>query len=205
MGFPSLSSADKSKPLIIAVTGGSGSCKSTLLREIVRIFPEKITTLSQDCYYKDLSHLSKADREKVNFDAPDSIDFDLLIEHVRLLNQGKNIQRPNDDFVTHTRTDKVDTVIPNKIIVVEGILLFSVPELRNLFDVRIFMDVSSEERLIRRINRDTAERGRSLHSVETQYLTTVAPMYLKHVEPTKKYAHLIVPKGGKTKWLLIFY
>jgi uridine kinase len=204
LGMSSSSVIAENKPLLIAISGGSGSGKSTLMKEILNLFPEKVTTLSQDCYYKDLSHLPVAERGKVNFDAPESLDFALLTEHVRQLSEGKSIQRPNYDFKTHTRTGQKDTVNPNKIIIVEGILLFAIPELRKLFDIRLFMDVSSEERLIRRINRDMAERGRSLHSVQNQYLTTVAPMYLKHVVPTKKHAHLIIPEGGKNKVALDF-
>ncbi|MCP4923574.1 MAG: uridine kinase [bacterium] len=204
MGLPSATFASTNKPLLIAISGGSGSGKTTVVNELLHLFPEQITNLSQDSYYKDLSHLPMIEREKVNFDAPDSIDFNLLIEHLRQLAKGQSIQRPNYDFTTHTRTKQVDTVNPNKIIVVEGILLFAIPELRELFDIRVFMDVSSEDRLIRRINRDMAERGRSLQSVKTQYLTTVAPMYLKHVAPSKKYAHLIIPAGGKNEVALDF-
>ncbi|NCP61732.1 MAG: uridine kinase [Alphaproteobacteria bacterium] len=184
-----------STPLLIGIVGGSGSGKTTLAHNIAEIHKGTVTIISQDSYYKDLSHLPLKEREKTNFDAPDSIDFKAMLQDIKDLKAGKTIQKPLYDFSTHTRKKQGETLSPTNIIIIEGILLFTHKELRDLLDIKIFVDASPEERLLRRIDRDIKERGRTFHSVQKQYLETVAPMYEEYVLPTKKYANIIVPNG----------
>ncbi len=152
-----------------------------------------------DAYYRELTNMTLEEKAKVNFDHPDSIEFELLRKHIVDLKNGKSIERPIYDFTTHSRKEGSVKINPSKIIVVEGILIFAVPEIRELFDVKIFVDTDADEMILRRIERDMNERGRSFESVKTQYLTTVKPMYLEFCEPSKRYADVIIPRGGKNK------
>lgn len=185
------------KSIIIGVAGGTGSGKTTVAQEILkRVGEEHIAYIPHDAYYKDLSHLPFEERRKINFDHPDSLDTALLVEHLKQLKAGQTVEVPTYDFTTHTRRVETRTVHPAPIILVEGILIFAEPELRELFDVRLFVDTDSDLRIIRRIKRDVQERGRTLDSVIEQYMDTVRPMHLEFVEPSKRYAHVIIPEGG---------
>jgi uridine kinase len=161
-----------------------------------RVGTQHIAYLPHDAYYKNLGDLPLAQRHIINFDHPNSLDTPLLIEHVRQLRQGNPIELPIYDFRTHNRTDRTRTIFPQTILIVEGILIFAEPELRDLFDVKIFVDTDADIRFIRRLERDIAERGRTTESVINQYLTTVRPMHLEFVEPSKRYADVIIPEGG---------
>lgn len=184
-------------PLVISIAGGSGSGKTTLARLILeRVGADRISYLPHDAYYKDLKDLPPNQRETVNFDHPDSLDTDLLIEHIRLLKQGQAIDMPIYDFKTDSRTGRYKRIEPKPVIMVEGILIFAEPDLRALFDVKIFVDADPDIRFIRRLTRDITERGRSTETVVHQYLTTVRPMHLEFVEPFKRYADVIIPEGG---------
>ncbi|MGQ9833004.1 MAG: uridine kinase [Candidatus Villigracilaceae bacterium] len=184
-------------PLVIGIAGGSGSGKTTVAQEILnRVGPDQIAYLPHDAYYKDLSGLPPAQRAEVNFDHPNSLESDLLARHVELLKAGEPIELPVYDFSTHSRTDKTIMILPRRVIIVEGILIFAEPELRRLFDLKIFVDTDADLRLIRRLQRDISERGRTTESVIHQYLKTVRPMHLEFVEPSKKYADVIIPEGG---------
>ncbi len=188
---------ERKNPLVIGIAGGTGSGKTTVARVILdRAGAQNIAYLPHDAYYKDLTVLSMNQRHEVNFDHPDSLDTPLLVEHVKLLKQGEPIHMPVYDFKTHSRTPDTVTIQPQPVIVVEGILIFAEPELRELFDVRIFVDTDADIRFIRRLQRDIAERGRSADSVIQQYLHTVRPMHLEFVEPSKRYADVIIPEGG---------
>ncbi len=187
-------------PVVIGIAGGSGSGKTTVVQEILnRVGADHIAFLQHDSYYKDLSGLPPTQRTEVNFDHPDSLDTDLLITHVRELREGRPVQVPIYDFAHDTRTGESFIVQPRRVIIVEGILIFTVPELRRLFDVKIFVDTDPDLRLIRRIQRDISERGRSAESVIKRYITTVRPMHLEFVEPSKRYADVIIPEGGFNK------
>lgn len=176
--------------------GGSGSGKTTLSRAIVdALGSDNITYIAHDSYYKDLSHLSLDDREKQNFDHPNALETDLLIEHLALLKSNKGAYIPTYDFNIHTRLSHSELILPKPIILVEGILIFSDPKLHNLMDIKIFVDTDDDIRLIRRIQRDTIERGRSIEKIIAQYLHTVRPMHLQFVEPSKRAADIIVPSG----------
>ncbi len=184
-------------PLIIGIAGGSGSGKTTVASEILnRVGPEKIAYLPHDAYYKDLSGLPPAQKAEVNFDHPNSLDTELLIQHVIQLREGNLIELPVYDFSIHSRTEKTIPITPHRVIVVEGILIFAEPGLRPLFDLKIFVDTDSDLRFIRRLQRDISERGRTPESVIKQYLKTVRPMHLEFVEPSKRYADVIIPEGG---------
>jgi len=186
-----------SHPLVIGIAGGSGSGKTTVAQEILqRVGPERIAFLQHDAYYKDLSGLPPAQRAEVNFDHPNSLETELLIQHVESLKDGRAVQVPIYDFATHSRTDKSFTVQPRGVILVEGILIFVEPALRKLCDVKLFVDTDSDLRFIRRLERDISERGRTTASVIHQYTTTVRPMHLEFVEPSKRYADVIIPEGG---------
>ncbi|MBN1121627.1 MAG: uridine kinase [Anaerolineae bacterium] len=183
--------------ITIGVAGGSGAGKSTVARVILdRIGADKIAYVPHDSYYRDLSSLPREQRALINFDHPDSLDSELFIEHVRQLQRYEPIDIPVYDFSTHTRTSEVRVVQPHRIILVEGILIFAEASLRELFDVRIFVETDDDVRLIRRLQRDIAERGRTIDSVINQWMQTVRPMHLEFVEPSKRYAHVIVPEGG---------
>lgn len=184
-------------PLVIGIAGGSGSGKTTLASLILeRVGAEKIAFLPHDAYYKDLSDLPLNQRATINFDHPDSLDTSLLIEHIKCLREFKPVDIPIYDFKSHSRTGETIQVLPKQVIMVEGILIFSEPELRPLLDVKIFVDTDADLRFIRRLERDINERGRSTDSVIHQYLATVRPMHLEFVEPSKRYADVIVPEGG---------
>ena len=188
------------KPIVIGITGGTGSGKSTIAREIYESFNEKnITMIEQDSYYKDQSNLEPEERVKTNYDHPKAFDNDLLIEHIKSLVAGETIEKPIYDFSIHNRVKETITVEPNQIIIVEGILIFENERLRDLMDIKIFVDTDADVRIVRRIVRDINERGRTLESVINQYLTMVRPMHLQFTEPSKRYADLIIPEGGGNK------
>lgn len=183
--------------LVIGIAGGTGSGKTTVASEILSRVGENIVSyIPHDAYYADMADLPPNERAAVNFDHPNSLDTDLMIEHVQSLKAGKMIQLPVYDFTTHSRTEDTIPVPPNPVILVEGILIFTDPVLRDLFDIKIFVDTDADIRLIRRIRRDITERGRTIESVLTQYETTVRPMHLEFVEPIKRYADVIIPEGG---------
>jgi uridine kinase len=187
----------RTAPLVIGIAGGSGSGKTTVAQEILqRVGPDRIAFLQHDSYYKDLSGLPPTQRAEVNFDHPNSLETDLLIEHIASLRDGKAVDVPIYDFSTHSRTTQTFTVQPRRVILVEGILIFTEAALRKMFDVKIFVDTDSDMRFIRRLERDIAERGRTTESVIKQYQTTVRPMHLEFVEPSKRYADVIIPEGG---------
>ena len=186
--------------IFIGVAGGSGSGKTTVAHNLVKAFKsEDAVLVEQDAYYKELNHLTIEEKAKVNFDHPNSIEFELLRKHLLKLSSGEGIERPIYDFKTHSRKEETVSIHPSKIVIVEGILLFAVPEIRDLFDVKIFVDTDADEMLIRRIERDINERGRTFASVKHQYLNTVKPMYLEFCEPSKRYADVIIPRGGENK------
>jgi uridine kinase len=184
------------RPLIIAVVGGTGSGKTTVARAIHDSLGGGAVLLDQDAYYRDLAHLTLDERRQVNFDHPDSIDTELLIRHLEALAAGEAIEKPTYDFDAHTRAAQRERVEPSEVIIVEGILLLTDPRLRELFDIRIFVDVGDDVRFIRRLLRDTRERGRTMDNVIQQYLSTVRPMHLEFVEPSKRHADVILPEGG---------
>jgi uridine kinase len=184
-------------PLVIGIAGGSGSGKTTVAQEILqRVGPDRIAYIQHDSYYKDLTGLPPAQRAEVNFDHPNSLETELLISHIEQLKAGRSIEVPIYDFSTHSRTDKSFKVNPRGVIVVEGILIFADAALRSMFDVKIFVDTDADIRLIRRLQRDITERGRTVESVIKQYQATVRPMHLEFVEPSKRYADVIIPEGG---------
>lgn len=184
-------------PLVIGIAGGSGSGKTTVAQTILqRVGPDRISFLQHDAYYKDLSGLPPAQRIEVNFDHPNSLETDLLIKHILQLKDGHAVEVPIYDFSTHSRTDRTYTVQPRGVILVEGILLFTEATLRDLFDVKLFVDTDSDLRFIRRLERDISERGRTLEMVIKQYMSTVRPMHLEFVEPSKRYADVVIPEGG---------
>jgi uridine kinase len=187
----------RTTPLVIGIAGGSGSGKTTVAQEILqRVGPDRIAFLQHDSYYKDLSGLPPTQRAAVNFDHPNSLETELLTEHIATLRDGRPVEVPIYDFSTHSRTTQTFTVQPRRVILVEGILIFTEAALREMFDVKIFVDTDSDLRLIRRLERDIAERGRTAQSVIKQYQTTVRPMHLEFVEPSKRYADVIIPEGG---------
>lgn len=188
---------NRSTPLVIGIAGGSGSGKTTVANGILeRVGAEHIAYIPHDAYYKDLSDLPHNQRMVINFDHPDSLDTELLIQHINILVQGNPIEMPVYDFKIHTRTPYSVKIQSQPVIIVEGILIFAERELRNLFDVKIFVDTDPDIRFIRRLQRDITERGRSTESVIQQYLNTVRPMHLEFVEPSKRYADVIIPEGG---------
>ena len=184
-------------PLVIGIAGGSGSGKTTVAQEILnRVGPSRIAYLPHDAYYRDLSGLPPVQRAEVNFDHPNSLESELLVQHILQLKNYQTVELPVYDFSIHTRTEKTIQIKPQRVIMVEGILIYAEPELRKLFDIRIFVDTDSDLRFIRRLQRDITERGRTTESVIHQYLKTVRPMHLEFVEPSKRYADVIIPEGG---------
>ncbi len=184
-------------PLVIGIAGGSGSGKTTVAQEILnRVGADQIAFLQHDSYYRDLSGLPPTQRAELNFDHPNSLETVLLIEHIISLKEQNSVAVPIYDFATHSRTNQTFTVAPRPVILVEGILLFVEIELRKLFDIKIFVDTDSDIRFIRRLQRDITERGRTTDSVIKQYISTVRPMHLDFVEPSKRYADVIIPEGG---------
>ncbi|MFV0304263.1 MAG: uridine kinase [Moheibacter sp.] len=184
--------------LLIGIAGGTGSGKTTVVRNILKnLNTENVLVISQDNYYKDHNELSIEEREKINFDHPRSIDFDLLTSDVVKLKKGQTIEQPVYSFITHSRTDETLRTPPKNVIIVEGILVLTSPELRELFDLKIYVHADSDERLIRRIQRDIQERGRDLDEVLNRYRTTLKPMHEQFIEPSKNYADIIVPNMKK--------
>ena len=185
------------KVTVIGVAGGTGSGKSTLVRRLQEAFScEDVATLCHDYYYKAHPELSYEERTQLNYDHPDAFDTDMLVEHVRALKNGEVIERPLYSFVEHNRTDERVLVKPSKVVIIDGILIFENKELRDQMDIKVFVDTDADLRLARRILRDVRERGRSMESVVNQYTTTVKPMHEQFVEPSKKYADVIIPEGG---------
>ena len=186
-----------SPPLVIGIAGGSGSGKTTVAQEILnRVGASRIAFLQHDAYYKDLSGLPPTQKSAVNFDHPNSLETELLIQHITKLKNGTQVEIPVYDFATHSRTKQTFKVQPRRVVLVEGILIFVESALRDLFDVKIFVDTDDDIRFIRRLERDIAERGRKTDNVIQQYLSTVRPMHLEFVEPSKRYADVIIPEGG---------
>ncbi len=180
--------------LIIGITGGTGSGKTTVVEQIVsQLPPEEVCVISQDSYYHDTSELPFEDRKKINFDHPQAIDFELLVAHLRELRQGNPFEQPVYSFVEHNRTGETITTFPKKVIIVEGILILTNPEIREMFDIKIFVHADSDERLIRRLKRDIATRGRDLEEVLSRYQNTLKPMHQQFIEPTKEFADIIIP------------
>ena len=180
--------------LIIGIAGGTGSGKTTVVDQIVKELPAgEVCIISQDSYYHDTSELSYDERVKINFDHPNSIDFDLLVDHLKELRNGNSFEQPVYSFVEHNRTGETITTFPKKVIIVEGILILANPDIRKLFDIKIFVHADSDERLIRRLKRDIATRGRDLEEVLNRYQTTLKPMHQQFIEPTKEFADIIIP------------
>ena len=183
--------------LVIGIAGGTGSGKTTLMKNIIQRFGGAVTVLSHDNYYKRHDELPLEEREKLNYDEPDALETDLMARHLEQLRRGEAIDCPVYDFTVHNRSDETIRVVPQRVIIVEGILIFENEPLRNLMDIRIFVDTDADIRLCRRIKRDVNKRGRTLESVLTQYQQTVKPMHEKYVEPSKRFADIVVPEGGK--------
>lgn len=185
------------KPVVVGVCGGTGSGKTTVSRAILdRVGAARIAYIQHDSYYRDLAHLPIEERARVNFDHPDSLENDLLVRHLRQLCSGQAAAIPLYDFTNHTRRTETRSVQPHRVVLVEGILIFADKALRKLMDVKIFVDTDADLRFIRRLERDIAERGRTMESVVRQYLETVRPMHMEFVEPSKRYADIIIPEGG---------
>lgn len=185
------------KPLIIGIAGGTGSGKTTLVDRLKEQFGSDISVLTHDSYYAEHHNLSLEERQALNYDHPASFDTDQMIQDLEDLRAGKTIQCPVYDYTIHDRTEETQTIHSNKVIVVEGILIFDNKALRDLMDIKLFVDTDADVRILRRIHRDVTERGRTMDSVMEQYLTTVKPMHEQFVEPSKRYADVIVPEGGK--------
>ncbi len=185
------------QPLIIGVAGGTGSGKTTVSNSILeRVGSDQISYIQHDHYYRDRSHLPPEERGKINFDHPDSLENELLARHLKMLKEGQAVEVPQYDFTTHVRKPQTTRVEPRRVILVEGILILAVKALRDLMDIKLFVDTDADIRLIRRIRRDMTERGRTLESVIRQYTESVRPMHLEFVEPSKRYADIIIPEGG---------
>ena len=183
-------------PLLIGIAGGTGSGKTTITEKIVEQFPDQITIINQDSYYRAFNNLPLEQRKKINFDHPDSFDWLLLFKHLENLKNNVPIEAPIYDFKKHNRSSRTILKKPSPIIIIEGILIFDNKQLRELMDIKIFVDTDSDIRILRRIARDIEERGRSLSSVIAQYNETVRPMHIEFVEPTKRFADVIIPEGG---------
>ena len=185
--------------LVIGIAGGTGSGKTTLVKRIKEQFGDVVSVLSHDNYYRRLDHLAFEDRCKVNYDEPKALETELMSVHLEQLRQGVAIDCPVYDFAEHNRSNETLRIEPRQVIIVEGILIFENKQLRDLMDIRIFVDTDADIRICRRIKRDVNKRGRSMESVIEQYQTTVKPMHEKYVEPSKRYAHIVVPEGGENK------
>lgn len=183
-------------PLFVGIAGGTGSGKTTVAERICAALSGQAVLIQHDCYYGPRPDLSESERDELNFDHPDALDTELLKEHLAQLADGKAIEVPSYDFSTHLRRPKTTLVFPAPVVVVEGILLFGDAELRSRFDLKIFVDTDADVRILRRVSRDLQERGRTFEQVQRQYFDTVRPMHLQFVEPTKRYADVIVPEGG---------
>ena len=185
--------------LVIGIAGGSGSGKTTLVRNLMDKFSGQITMISHDNYYKRHDEMTYDERSHLNYDEPAAFETDLMVQQLQQLRNGQAIDCPVYDFTNHNRSDEVTHIVPSRVILVEGILIFADPDLRQLMDIRIYVDTDADIRICRRIKRDVNKRGRSLESVIWQYQQTVKPMHEKYVEPSKKYAHLVVLEGGKNQ------
>lgn len=186
------------KPVVIGVAGGTGSGKTTVARSLVEAFPsESIVMIEQDAYYKDQRELSMEERYQTNYDHPFAFDNDLLIEHIQTLRENQAVEKPVYDYVAHTRAEETIKLDPRDVIIVEGILALEDERLRELMDIKVFVDTDADVRILRRMQRDINERGRSIDSVVEQYTKVVRPMHLQFCEPTKRYADIIVPEGGE--------
>ncbi|MDI9551766.1 MAG: uridine kinase [Bacteroidales bacterium] len=186
--------------LVIGIAGGSGSGKTTVVNAITTQLKERVVVIPQDSYYKDSSHLPMEERQKINFDHPDAIDFDLLCEQLKALKEGKTIEQPVYSYITCSRSKtETVTVAPAEVIIIEGILVFTCKDLREQMDIRIFVDADDDDRLMRVMARDILERGKTVETVIERYTKTVKPMYLQFIEPSKRYADIIIPQGGHNK------
>lgn len=183
--------------LVIGIAGGSGSGKTTLVKNLMQTFTDDVTVLSHDNYYKRHDDMTYEERCGLNYDEPAAFETDLMVRQLQALRQGQSIACPVYDFTVHNRSEETTRIVPSRVILVEGILIFEDPALRELMDIRIFVDTDADIRICRRMKRDVNKRGRSLESVIWQYQQTVKPMHEKYVEPSKKYAHIVVPEGGK--------
>ncbi len=183
--------------IIIGIAGGTGSGKTTVVSKIINSFPAgEVAVISQDSYYKDSSHVPVEERKNINFDEPDAIEWTLLVEHLKELKAGRTVQMPTYSYITCTRQPETVEIVPSEVVIVEGILVLTDDTLRNMFDVKVFVDADADERLIRVIARDCIERGRTPQMVIDRYQDVLKPMHLQHIEPCKRYADLIVPQGG---------
>ena len=185
--------------LIIGIAGGSGSGKTTVVKAITQQLKENVVVIPQDSYYKDLGHLSEEEKRVHNFDHPESIDFDLLRAQLKELRDGRAVEQPIYSYITCGRSEETLTVTPADVIIVEGILIFTDPKLRKLMDIKIFVDADDDDRLMRVMARDIVERGKTVEWVIERYSNTVKPMYLQFIEPSKRYADIIIPQGGHNK------
>ncbi|OFX22628.1 MAG: uridine kinase [Bacteroidetes bacterium GWA2_31_9b] len=185
---------------IIGIAGGTGSGKTTVVKKIIELLPkDEVAIIPQDSYYRDNSNLPLEERQDMNFDHPRSLEFSLLIEHIKQLKSGNSIEQPIYSYLTCTRSKETIKVEPKKVVIVEGILILANAQLRNLMDIKVFVDADNDDRLMRVIMRDIVERGRSVNKVLERYVKTVKPMHLQFIEPTKRYADIIIPQGGDNK------
>lgn len=188
------------RPYVVGIAGGTGSGKTTVARKLASAMPPgRCVTIEHDAYYLDQGHLPPADRDRVNYDHPASLESSLLAQHLRELRDGRTVEVPIYDFITHTRSREARVVQPARVIIVEGILVFAEPALRDQMDIKIFVDTDPDIRLMRRICRDLEQRGGTFQTVRDQYYATVRPMHIEHVEPTKRWADLILPEGGDNR------
>ena len=194
------------KTTVIGIAGGTASGKTTVARKVYNEAKKfgSVVVIRLDDYYKEMSNLDLSERAKINYDHPDSYDSQLLITHLNILKQGKSIQKPTYDFVIHNRSKEVEIINPANVVIVERIMVFAIPELKNLFDIKLFVDTPDDIRFIRRLTRDIEHRGRTVESVVSQYLSTVRPMHLLFVEPSKKFADIIIPEGGENQVAIDF-
>ena len=197
--MPAPKKINMSDVFMIGIAGGSGSGKTTLTKAIMDFCQEKASVIYHDNYYKAFNDLSYDERSRLNYDHPDAFDTDLLLEHLQALKMGQTVECPVYDYTIHNRSDRTMEIRPNKIIIVEGILIFSDPRLLKILDLKLYVDTDADVRILRRIRRDVIKRGRSLDSVTEQYLGTVKPMHELYVEPSKRFADLIVPEGGHNR------
>lgn len=195
--MPSSVEPEHSGPILVGIAGGTGAGKSTIAKALVRPLPAgSVVVIEHDSYYRDRPDLRPEERAKLNYDHPDALDNDLFFEHLRILRDGQPIEKPIYDFVTHRRLETTERVIPHPVVVIEGILIFTEKRLRDLMDIKLFVDTPADIRVLRRVKRDIRDRGRDFDSVRRQYYDTVRPMHLEFVEPTKQFADLIIPEGG---------
>ena len=186
--------------LIVGIAGGTGSGKTTVVRKIIDKLPEdEVIVVPQDSYYKDNSHLPLEERQEINFDHPSSVEFELLADHIRKLKKGESVNQPIYSYLTCTRAKETVPIEPRSIVIIEGILILANPEIRDLLDIRVYVDADADDRLGRVISRDIIERGRSVGAVLKRYEVTVKPMHLQFIEPTKRYADIIIPQGGENE------